>query len=75
MKRRYSHIVADYLCVIGATALFSMCAYMVMNDVSFFEREWSLTRFSFGIIMNLAVFLGGLVLMSSLAGDERRKPQ
>jgi hypothetical protein len=74
LARRYPHICADYCCSIGATALFSLLAYVVINDVSFFERGWVLTRFSFAIILNFGVFFAGMWLLSAAAGEERVAP-
>jgi hypothetical protein len=72
LSRPYPHICADWLCVIGATALFTMLGYMVLNDMSFFEKGWELTRFSIMIGLNVALFSGGMYLLSLSASDERR---
>jgi hypothetical protein len=75
LARPYPHICADWLCVIGATALFSMLGYMVLNDISFFERGWELTRFSVMVGLNITLFSGGMYLLSLSASDERRTAQ
>ncbi len=71
LNRRYRHICADYLCIIGTTALFSMLAYVVMNDINLLEG-WTLTPFAALILVNTVIFVGGMSLLSSVASDERQ---
>jgi hypothetical protein len=75
LARPYRHILADYLCVIGITSLFSMFVYVIMNDKDFFEKGWLLSRFSLAIIFNTGCFLAGMLLLWALGVEERRQPR
>jgi hypothetical protein len=72
LARPYRHILADYLCSIGITSLFSMFTYAIMNDKEFFERGWLLSRFSLAIVVNATCFLAGMFLLSALGAEERK---